>query len=545
MGYLHDERGSIAVFSAVGLAALVGAVALAVDIGSVRVAERELQTAVDLAALAAASNPNRAEALARSALADNGETDPASLAVATGNYVADSSLPVESRFRQNDMPTNAVRVSATATQPLYFARLFMDEDVTIAASAIGAMDALATFSIGSRLLRLDGGIINALLSQMLGTSVSLTVLDYRAMADAHVDMLSTMDELAGELDLTAGTYDELLQSEATVGDLARAMANVARSNQNPAAALALEALAGQISGSRSIPLAHMIDLGSLGATQIGSRPPSAMAADVQALQFITAAAMAANGTSQLDANLAGTIPGLTNVTLTVAIGEPPQNSPWIALGDTGTIVRTAQLRVKLAARIGGTGLLNGVSINVPVYIDAAYAEAELGGITCSAGNATKVNVDTTPGIANVWLGNVAHFDDFDHQPTVTPAKLVDTALLKISGQAHVNSGNIDPEVLSFSASDIANHTVKTATTRQFTKSLFTSLLGNVSLSVQAVGLNLGLGNQKAALLKDILTSAAPTIDGILYTTLTALGIKLGEADVTVHGARCSPAVVVQ
>jgi len=545
MRYLREEKGSIAIFSALGLTALVGAVALAVDIGSVRVAERELQAAVDIAALAAANNPNRAEALARAALADNGESAPASLAVATGNYVADTSLPAESRFRQNDTPTNAVRVTATASQPLYFARLFTDDDVTIAASAIGAMDARATFSIGSRLLRLDGGVINALLSQMLGTSVSLTVVDYRAMADAHVDLLSTMDELAGELDLTAATYDELLASEATVGELAQAMANVARRNQNPAAALALEALAGQVENSAAIPLAHMIDLGALGEAEIGSRPSSAMAADVQALQFVTAAAMAANGTSQLDANLAGTIPGLSNVTLTVAIGEPPQNSPWIAIGDKGTIVRTAQVRVKLSARVGGTGLLNGVSINVPVYVDAAYAEAELGGITCSAGNATNVNVDTTPGIANAWLGNVAHFDDFDHQPTVTPAKLIDTALLKISGQSHVNSGNIDPEVLSFSASDIANHTVKTATTHQYTTSLFTSLLGNVTLSVQAAGLNLGLGNQKAALLKDILTSVAPTIDGLLFTTLTALGIKLGEADVTVHGARCSPAVVVQ
>jgi uncharacterized membrane protein len=545
MRFYRNEDGSIAIVSGLGIAVLVGAVALAVDVGSIRVAERELQAAVDLAALAAAGNPNRAEALARATLSDNGEASPTSLAVAAGSYDADPNVLAASRFQANNNPVNAVRVTATASRPLYFASLFTNDDVTIAASAIAAMDAQATFSVGSRLLQLDGGILNALLSQMLGTSVSLTVVDYRAMADAKLDVLSSMDELASEINLTAGTYNELMQSEATVADLAHAMATVARRSQSPNAGLALDALAGQLGSSASFPLSHLIDLGSLGSANIGSRPPSAMSADVEALRMITAAALAANGTSQLNTNLNATIPGLTNTTLSIAIGEPPQNSPWIAVGDTGTVVRTAQVRMKLNTQIGGSGLLNGVAIKVPVFVDAAYAEARLGDITCSAGTPTNVAVDATPGVANAWIGNVSNFSDFDSSPTVSAAKLVEIPLLTISGEAHVSAGNVSAERLSFSVNDIANQTVKTATTHSYTESVFSSLLGGLNLSVKAAGLNLGLGPQKASLLKELLTNAAPAIDGVLYSSLTALGVKVGEADVVVHGARCSPAVVVQ
>jgi uncharacterized membrane protein len=464
MRFLRDENGSVAVISGMTVAALVGAVALAVDIGSVRVAERELQTAVDLAALAAASNPNRAEALAKATLADNGEDKPRSLAVVVGNYAADPAIEIDARFKANSAPSNAVRVTATSDRPLYFARLFNADDVTISASAIGAMDAQATFSIGSRLLRLDGGILNALLSQMLGTSVSLTLVDYRALADAHLDVLSTMDEVASEINLTSGTYDELLESDATVGDLANAMATVARRNHNPDAAIVLEGLAKQVSGSASFPLSQLISLGNLGSANIGSRPTSAMSADVEALRFLTAAAMAANGTSQVNTNLNATVPGLTNTTLSVAIGEPPQNSPWITMGDTGTIVRTSQVRMKFTTQIAGTGLLSGVAINVPIYVDGAYAEATLGNITCQDRSATNVAVMATPGVADAYIGNVSKFSDFDSHPTVTAAKLVDVPLLAINGDAHVNAGNTSATSLSFSASDISSRTVKTATT---------------------------------------------------------------------------------
>ena len=68
--------------------------------------------------------------------------------------------------------------------------------------------------------------------------------------------------------------------------------------------------------------------------------------------------------------------------LTIAIGEPAQSSPWLAVGGIGTTVRTAQTRIKLVATVGvGTpGLGGGISllaVNLPLNVEVAYAEAKL------------------------------------------------------------------------------------------------------------------------------------------------------------------------
>ncbi len=63
--------------------------------------------------------------------------------------------------------------------------------------------------------------------------------------------------------------------------------------------------------------------------------------------------------------------------------------------------------------------------------------------------------------------------------------------------------------------------------------------------MQIVGLDLGLSSEVKTLTKQLLTSATAPVDNILYTALTALGVRLGEADVWVNGGRCQHAVVVQ
>ena len=48
---------------------------------------------------------------------------------------------------------------------------------------------------------------------------------------------------------------------------------------------------------------------------------------------------------------------------------------------------------------------------------------------------------------------------------------------------------------------------------------------------------LGLGDLTKAL-GQLLTPLAPVLDGVLNPVLDLLGLKLGEADVTVHGLSC-------
>ncbi|TGR91716.1 hypothetical protein EN852_039465, partial [Mesorhizobium sp. M2E.F.Ca.ET.209.01.1.1] len=88
--------------------------------------------------------------------------------------------------------------------------------------------------------------------------------------------------------------------------------------------------------------------------------PAGLSVDAGAMSMVTAAAALANGTSQVAVNLGATVPGLTSTTLQVAIGEPMQSSPWLAVGEVGTVLRTAQTRIKLNASVTvGTPTLGG------------------------------------------------------------------------------------------------------------------------------------------------------------------------------------------
>lgn len=546
---LRSEDGTVAVISAVVMTAMIGFAAIAVDVGSIHYDSRRLQGAADLAAIAAASNTANATEAARSTFTDNGRWTLNALIVETGNYDPDPTKTLNQRFVVNRMPINAARVQASAPSPIYFAHIFQDEDAEVAAVAIATRPAEAAFSIGSRLLSLEGGIINAILSQMLGSSVNLRVMDYRSLADADIDLLKFMDQLAVEADIEAGSYQQVLDADLTAGNILSAMAQTARTDNKIDAAEALDDLAHAISSTTPVDLTRLLNIGKAANAQIGTSTQYGLGAAVNALQMVNTLALVSNGTHQVDVNLGATIPGLTNTQLSLVIGEPPQGTSWITVGEKGAFVRTAQTRLKLSVEVGGTGLLAGVAIKLPIFIDVAYAEGRLSDISCGptpAGH--EVTVATQPGILNAWIGNVTNFTAVNDTPTVNPAELVNALnLAKINASAHVNVGNMQPENLVFSASDIANHRFKTAVTHDYSQSLVSSLVGDLDLTVNMLipdllGL---LTNQLKALVRVLLLPVTPVLDTIVYTTLTTLGIRLGEADVTVHGVRCNNAVVVQ
>src|SRR5690606_39246588 len=118
-----------------------------------------------------------------------------------------------------------------APAPLFFGRWILQRDNVVvrktATAAIPGGQPQAMLSIGSRLASLDGGLANALLSSLLGGKVSLTVMDYRALAGAEVNLLQFSDALATEIGVTAGDYDALLQQEVTAGRALKALEAIA------------------------------------------------------------------------------------------------------------------------------------------------------------------------------------------------------------------------------------------------------------------------------------------------------------------------------
>ncbi|MCC7251238.1 pilus assembly protein TadG-related protein [Hyphomicrobium sp.] len=521
--------------------------ALAIDMGSLYLERRTVQGAADLAAIAAARDLDRAEAAARATLAANGFGDVRALSVIKGRYEPDPEVLPGARFAAGQEPFNAVRLHVATGSQLYFAKSFMAEP-EISVSALGTADALAMFSIGSRLASLNGGVVNALLGSLLGGNVNLSLMDYNALANANVLLLDFLSALAMDVGLTAGTYRDVLNADVTVGTVLSAAAQAAASGGDAQAAQVVGKLLSQVSATATLPLSQLVDLGPLANVAIG-QPHAGLDADLGLMSLITAAASLANGGSQVAVDLGVALPGLLSVKLDLAIGEGAQSSGWVSVGQPGASVRTAQTRLRLVAEVGGSGLLAGVRVRLPLYIEVASAEARLKDLACgiAQGGSTEAVIEARPAAVRAWVGDVAPggLSLFGSSPHVSAATLVQVPLLlKATASAYTEMSNAASSDLSFTQSDVDQHVVKTAQVRDYTASLVTSLVDSLSLDVQVLGLGLGLTPPAIkTLLKGILTPVAALLDPIVGGVLKAVGLGLGEVDVRVNGIRCGSAVL--
>jgi uncharacterized membrane protein len=550
MGFLGDTRGNIAVLFAMGFAvsAMVGAVA--VDAAALYHERRMIQNGVDLAALSAASDTSHAASIAQQALVEAGLLKGNSsngLTVAAGHYNPDPAVAAGQRFTPGLSPLNAVMVSFERPGQLHFARGWT-QSPTIGATAIATATPQVSFSIGSRLASLNGGIANAVLNGLLGTNVALTAMDYNGLLNAQVDAFSFLDALAIRLGVTAGTYNDLLAMSADHGTLAAALADLLTGAERTSA-LTLASAAGH---NGVVPLGKLFKLGAFGDLDIGTGAGEGLFATISALDLLSASAGLSNGTHQVTLALAAGVPGLVSLNVTLAIGEPPQGGSWYAIGPTGTVVRTAQLRLRLVATILGTGALVGAPIRLPLYVEMAHSEAIASAATCPAGNNASgtATILTRPGMLRVMIGEVtpASFGNFATSPSVGLAKLVEVkvlglTVLQVLASSLVEIAQTNPIPLNFSASDIVAKTIKTAATTTPVNSLTTSLLGNMQLQVPVLGLGLNL-TSLTGLLKAIISPVGPTLDLTINRLFEAVGLSIGEADVRVYGVRCSRPVLV-
>ncbi|HVV93067.1 MAG TPA: pilus assembly protein TadG-related protein [Hyphomicrobiales bacterium] len=543
--FLADRGGNVAMLAAGGMAVVLGAAALGVDLGSIYDRQRDLQSAADLAAIAAAADLPRAERAAAATVRRNAITLTAPLAIETGTYRADRTLAPADRFVPADASVaNAARVSLTSSTSLFFGRALLHRDrLTLTATATAAQASFASFAIGSRLAALDGGVLNAVLGASLGMNLSLSLMDYQALAATTIDLPSYLRAVAGRAHLSAATYDQVLASNVGAADAVAALADAAAASATPTAAAALAALqAAAAASTQAIGLAGLADLGPYGAMALDATPSPGVA--VSALDLLDAMATIADGKHQVAVGLDLGLPGIAAASLQLAIGERPQGTSWVTVGAAGATVETAQTRLLLTLTLAGSGQI--AAVTLPLYLDLAAATATLGDLNCAAaGDDAAVTLDVTPAVADAWIGTVpaAALGNFAATPAPAAAPLVALPPLTISGSAHAAMTNPGPTAVDFSADDIAADTRKTVSTTDYA-SLVTTLLGNLDLSVALGGLTVPLPGQTGATIQAIATAAAPSINAAVGGILGALGIGLGQADVWVGGRRCNGAVLV-
>jgi uncharacterized membrane protein len=542
---LRHQGGGVATMAAMSLTVGLGCLAFAVDLGSIYFETRRLQGVADAAAIAAAADLAHADRAAGTAVDANPMANPVARKVELGTWRADPAVAPAQRFTPSTIDATAARVTLSTDARLFFGVAALGRpSVRISRTAAAARSNLASFSIGSRLLALQGGVANALLSALTGSQVQLSVMDYQALASADVDLLAFSDALRTQLDLKAASYGEVLASDITAGQAMSAIATVLDGTASSAAA-ALRSLSITAAATRPVALDRLIDLGPIGA---GDRAGKGAAVKVSAFDLTRALLELSNGDRQVQFDLGASIPGLIRTTVKLAVGDRPADSPWLAVTAKGEpVIRTAQTRLYIEAEVLPAGSLLGIAnVRLPLFVELAEAEAKLSAIDCADRRAGGATLLVRPSIGHAAIADLFPADISNHkQPMVEgPARIVSAPLVAVTGQARVDLTAPEWQSVAFTAPEIAARSIKTVSSGSLVQGLTLSLVQQMRLNVNILGLGLGVG-PVTQLVGNTLAPVAPALDSVVNSLTDLLGIHLGQADVRVNGVRCGvPALVV-
>lgn len=568
--FWRDRRGNVAITTALVSPLILYCLGLSIDYGMMTLQQQRLQQLSDIGAITAASNITSANSTLLANLQSNGttaalatgsnyltSTGPITAAAANsgqyetlanmvlGTYTADATIAPGNRFASGGSPSDAVRVTLTQKALMPFASAFADAP-TLSATGTASSERLAAFSVGSRLASLDGGILNQLLGTLLGTKISLKLVDYQALIGAKINLLSFLNLLATDLNLTAVSYNDLLATDVTYDKILGALGK--STNLSPAVVTIINNLGKSLGKTQvTLKLQDLLNLGPEGKKIVGTGPN--LAVNMSAMNFLSLTAMAANQQKQISIDLGAALPGLLTATMKLAVGEIAQQTPSVAVGAPGATVRTPQVRITVDVAVTGLSIIAGLKLRIPLYIELAPAEAKLASITCVGGNMPNavVGIDAVPGVAEIALGDVdpTAFVNFGTKPRVTQAAILDSLLLRILASAQIDIANMSPTRVTFQPSEISAGTIKTVSTRDVVTSLISSLLKNTNVTIQILIITIGTPSGILSALADTLAIVTAPVDQLLYNLLGLLGIGVGQADIQVTDARCLQPVLVQ
>lgn len=495
------QRGAIGLMAAATLSLALVMMLLVVDSGRLYMEQRKLQRVVDTAALEAVSRGGNclpglsaASYAGQSALRNGYVVDAANTLATTCGTLATAASGMRS-FTVDATQSSAVKVAASRTVTSSFAggvqALFSATPVslntTLNASAVAAkpQPTVAQLNIRSTLASIDtaqSNILNPLFSGLLGGNVNLSAVGWDGLLHTDINLLKYLDQLAIDLNVGAGNYTQLLNTQATVTQLIQAAATVVQ--LNGATAQVVTALGQlQVAAINAAP----VRLGEILQLQTGTTA-AGLDANLQLLQLVQGVVQLANSKSAVAATLPVNVLGLAGVTVRVKVIEPPQFSaigdPARAktdpLGPDRIYVRTAQVRTLLSVNLpvltGVTGLTNAVlglvgtltptlnallSLNLVDTINSVFCLLGAGcqqldpkllpspqiDIALDAGGAKSYVTDyrcptddsgsksltaaTTTSLAELKLGKIDPVAAFSSvaEPTVAPLPLVDLGII--------------------------------------------------------------------------------------------------------------------
>lgn len=360
----QPQRGAIGLMAAIVLGMALLFMLLVVDSGRLYLEQRQLQRVADLAVLEAVGRggsctSGTATTFANESASRNGFPQPVSVTCGTLNTIDGLRT-----FVADNSKSDAIRVIATTAVPTSVAvglwRLFsvagVDLNKNLTASAVGAIGGqpLAMLSIRTALGTIDSSkstLLNGVFGGLLGGKLDLTLVSWNGLATTNINLLSYLDQLAIDLNLTAGNYNQLLDTTVSATQLINAAVNVLEKG-GPAASVALNALkAIKLIASNT----QILKLGDLIKVQNGTSN-AGLNTDLRVFDLLQGIVQLSNGKSAISADINSSIPLVGNVTLKLKVIEPAQISmvgnPALAIkdplnGPNRIFVKTAQVQTHI------------------------------------------------------------------------------------------------------------------------------------------------------------------------------------------------------
>ncbi|MGH8447439.1 MAG: pilus assembly protein TadG-related protein, partial [Solimonas sp.] len=439
-GRHQRQRGAAAVFVAIALVALVLATMLSIDIGRTYLAHRNLQKLANLAALDGARlisgcgtsglpTQTGLNTAIQNSLTRNGYNGTQTSFVAEAGRITTAKqektgtaqirylVPVNLTDTAAMQTAFGARVTLSRPFPTPLLPLFSSpNNSAMRVSATAEQTALGNFYLGSGLLSLNAGVLNALLSGLLGGNVNLSVLDYQALAGASVSLANlgtavglNVQDLSNPLALSTKTP--------IASDLLNGLAGALSGTASTTVTGLLTNLANAASGNRNtIPLGNL--LGTV--DDVAAQVPFVNLMDLILALGQSAAANASGGPTPIALPIGLAIPGVTTLKTFVTIIEPPQLSGLRRAGSA--VASTAQVRILARLQVDALsnitsalnlvllgGLLGSIEappINLGIDIDVARADAVLDSLQCptTAVPHPVARLSAEPALAKLTLG---------------------------------------------------------------------------------------------------------------------------------------------
>jgi uncharacterized membrane protein len=579
---------------------------LVVDSGRLYLEKRKLQRVADTAALEVVTrggacvspNTNAAQFAIQSATRNDFPIDDnRTLATACGTLV--SGADFIRTFSPNPSKADAIQVIATHRVVTSIANgllmLFspgpFEPSIRLQAVAVAAVPAppVATLTIRSTLLTVDStksAALNALIGGLLGGKLQLNAVGWEGLINTNISLLSYLDALAIRLNVSAGNYDELLKTDASVGDLIQAAIDVIKIGGD-----AVKVVINNLEAIKLIaPGTKILHLGDLLTIQNGT-DKSALDVNLQLFNLIQGFVQLSNKYNAVAVELPVDVLGLLNITVKTKVIEPAQIS---AIGNPKLIatqpiyVRTAQVRTLISVNLPVVGVLNDVvggvtgllglllgssldakiGTQLDVALEAASGSSEVTGFRCNGPADKSLSVVGTTSAVRLMVGQIdpknlfsstapLSVDEFPlldlgiqtcskgacdpRQPYAVGgiSLRVDSSVAKTTRNhtyASPPEVNQPPAYFSFSSSNVVGSLSNTLSGIQLINHPPTQggLLGLV-LNV-VVGLVTGVLNLLTSIISGVLS---PLLDPLVNNLLAGLGVDLAKVEIGAN-LSCSP-----